>query len=148
MKHSRPNTLRPLLATLFAVALAACGGGGGGASPAPSAAATPPPPPAEPEPIPVPGSTRLGDNPVGGDASFDNFSTAKPTIPVSGIGFTGSQIYVKINRIDGEVLFLGAVSSDRDFVVPVHLPTDETRLLYEIFSDSASDQIIFGEISL
>ena len=127
------------------VALTACGGGESSTSSAPVSDA---PPPTQPVSVEVPGSTRLGDNPLGGGASFDNFSPSKPTIPVAEASFIGSRVYVKVNRIDGEVLFLGAVARNRNFTVPVHLPLGEEKLLYEIFSNSAEDQIVFGEVSL
>lgn len=128
--------------------IAACGGGSSEPSP-PSPPATQTstenPPSSDP---PVPGSTRLVDNPLGPDASFDNFTTSRPAVPVASHQFVGDRVYVKLGRLDGEVLFLGRVAPDRDFDVPVHLPLVESALVYEIFSDSAADEIVFGEITL
>ena len=79
---------------------------------------------------------------------FDNFVSTKPVVPVSTTSFSGLRTYVKLERVDGEVLFLGEVAKNRDFIVPVHLPLNEDRLRFEIFSDSPADQIVFGEIQL
>jgi hypothetical protein len=131
--------------------LSACGGGGGGGS-APNASPAPAPvvaaPQPEPEPAIVADSTRLADNRLPANASFDNFASAAVVVPVQGAGMTGDRLYVKVSRPDGQTLFLGAVARQGDFSLPVHVPLADGKVLYEIFSDSSSDQIVFGEVLL
>jgi hypothetical protein len=134
--------------------LSACGGGGGGGSPvasttpAPLVAAPEPAPQPDPEPTPIADSSRLADNPLPASASFDNFASAAVVVPVQDAGLTGERLFVKVSRPDGQTLFLGAVAKQGDFSLPVHVPLTDGKVLYEIFSDSASDQIVFGEVSL
>lgn len=155
MTASKTNFSRMITVLMPVILLSACGGGGGGSSPAvsstPVATATPEPAPApapDPAPVAAPGSSRLADNPLPDRASFDNFAATEAVIPVRDVGFVGSKLFVKVSRSDGETLYLGAVPRDRDFSLPIHVPLDDGKVLYEIFSNSAADQIIFGEVSL
>ena len=150
----RQTTLFTTSLLIFTAAgiLAACGGGASSdpdPDPTPLTAATgTASPPGSGQSAADSDSTRLVDNPLGPDASFDNFAASQPTVPVTSYEFVGDRVYVKLGRMDGEVLFLGQVARDRDFNIPAHLPLTESMLAYEIFSDSAADEIVFGEITL
>jgi hypothetical protein len=109
---------------------------------------TTPQPQPDPVSAPVPGSSRLADNPLPAGASFDNFASTTVVVPVREAGLTGDQLFVKVSRADGQTLFLGAVAKEGDFSLPVHVPLNDGKVLYEIFSDSSADQIVFGEVSL
>ena len=168
MKPLSTNASRSLALLISPFLLSACGGGGGGGAPAATAAPAPvvstpqpqpqpvpdpvpqpdPLPQPDPVPQPVPESSRLADNPLPSGASFDNFASDRVVIPVSDAGLVGDQWFVKVSRADGQTLFLGAVSREGDFTLPVHVPLDDDKVLYEIFSDSSADQIVFGEVSL
>jgi hypothetical protein len=150
MKHViHPTTAR--LAALPAVAallLGGCGGGGGGGSapvqaPAATPAATPAAAPAAPG-----SSTALKDNTASSSANFSNFVSGKVSVPVEGVAFAGSRRFVKVARADGAVLFLGEVAPGMPFAITVDAPRGQRRFAYEIFSESAVDQIVRGEVIL
>lgn len=61
---------------------------------------------------------------------------------------TGSESPDPLTGVGQEVLYLGQVAPTQDFTIPVHVPLAETSLFYEVFSDSASDDIVFGELPL
>lgn len=132
-------------ALVLSAALASCGGSGGGSdSPAPAA----PPAQTAPPPTIVPGSAALKDNAPGTAARYDNFSSRSVSVPVDQSAFSGRHVFVKVAREDGEVLFLGEVAPGMAFAVPVQVPVGTTRLQYQIFSESLTDQTVFGEIAL
>ena len=151
----------PVLAALL---LTACGGGssdGGKASaPGPATtsppAATPvPPPPSPPSPpaaaapaAPSGGSTALKDNAPPANANFSNFTPVRVSVPVDTVAFSGTRRFVKISRPDGAVVFLGEVAPGVPFSVTVDAPLGLGRFLYEIFSESADDAIVRGEVTL
>lgn len=154
-----PLIKTPTRVTLTAAALLALGACGGGGSE--EAAITPPPAASDKCTTQVAGSTRLCDNPLTAGAKFENFETTMATVPVpsiiSGAGFAGNRIFVKITGSESPdpltgsgqlVLFLGEVIASQNFTIPVHVALEETSLFYEVFSDSASDDIVFGEIIL
>lgn len=136
--------LNGLALACLAVALAGCGGGGssGGTPPAAS------PPPSPPPPTGSGGSPALADNSPGSKARFDNFGTRPVTVPVEQHAFSGRHVFVKVSREDGQVLFLGEVAPSLPFTVSVQLPVGSTRVDYQIFSESGTDEIVFGEIAL
>ena len=138
-----------VLPTLAALLLAGCGGGGGGGggeSSSASAPATTVPPTSTP--APSGNSTALKDNSVSATANFSNFASGKVSVPVENVAFVGSRRFVKDARSDGAVLFLGEVAPGIPFAITVDAPNGQRRFNYEIFSESASDQIVRGEVSL
>ena len=146
MKHLPCMTAARMavLPTLAAVLLGGCGGGGGSESAAaPATAATTPAPP------PASGSTTaLKDNTASASANFSNFASGKVSVPVESVAFVGSRRFVKVARSDGAVLFLGEVAPGQPFAVTVDAPRGQSRFNYEIFSESASDSIVRGEVAL
>ena len=133
-----------VLPTIAALLLAGCGGGGGGESagtPAPAAATTA-------APAPTGNSTALKDNTASASANFSNFASGKVSVPVESVAFVGSRRFVKVARSDGAVLFLGEVAPGLPFAITVDAPRGQSRFNYEIFSESASDSIVRGEVSL
>ena len=140
-----PATVRvAVLHTIAALLLAGCGGGGGGSSasaPAPAAATAP-------TPAPSGSSTALKDNTASTSANFSNFASGKVSVPVESVAFVGSRRFVKVARSDGAVLFLGEVAAGLPFAITVDAPRGQRRFNYEIFSESASDSIVRGEVSL
>lgn len=140
-RHLTQLNLYTLL--LASCALTACGGGGGGggASETLNTQTTPP--------VETPTSTRLIDNPAPANASFDSYAQVSVAIPeaASTAVFIGSNRYIKIALTSGDVLYLGIVPDALDHL-PLSLPVGTTRLKYELFTDSAYDTIVFGEIVL
>jgi hypothetical protein len=153
--NTLPNTpTRVIFITAALLALSACGGGGGSED----TVVIPPPVDNECSNTNV---NSLCQNPVPSTAKFENFEPATPSVPVPAIvtnnGFVGTRIFVKITGSDSpdpltgagqQVLFLGEVSPSDNFSIPVHVPLAETSLFYEVFSDSSSDDIVFGEFLL
>ena len=136
-----------VLSTLAALLLAGCGGGGGSESSSASAPAATTTTPTS-TPAPSGNSTALKDNTAAATASFSNFASGKVSVPVESVAFVGSRRFVKVARSDGAVLFLGEVPPGLPFAITVDAPNGQRRFNYEIFSESASDQIVRGEVSL
>lgn len=145
---------------LAALLLTACGGGGGSGKvndPSPSTA-PPPATTASPAPAPAPApaspaaptgnSTALKDNAPPPNANFSNFAPVRVSVPVETVAFSGARRFVKISRPDGSVVFLGEVAPGVPFSVTVDAPLGPERFLYEIFSESADDAIVRGEVTL
>lgn len=136
----------PVLMTVTALLLSGCGGGGGGDSasaPAPTSSATTPVSQA-----PSGNSTALKDNSLSASANFSNFASGKVSVPVEGVAFVGARRFVKVARADGATLFLGEVAPGMPFSITVDAPNGQRRFNYEIFSESASDAIVRGEVNL
>lgn len=145
---TRLQTLLPAAAA--ALLLAGCGGGGGS-----SAATSAPTPPVAVTPAPAPAptpttttSTALKDNTVASGANFDNFVSGKVSVPVDGVAFVGARRFVKVARSDGATVFLGEVAPGLRFELTVDAPVGLRRFNYEIFSESADDTIVRGEVQL
>lgn len=134
-----------MVPTVAALLLSGCGGGGGGNGASASA-----PSPAAPVATPAPtgSSTALKDNTPSTGASFSNFASGKVNVPVESVAFVGARRFVKIARADGATLFLGEVAPGMPFSVTVDAPNGQRRFNYEIFSESASDAIVRGEVTL
>lgn len=128
----------------LATGLSACGGGGGGGNAAPAT----PPPAATPPPVTSGGTSALKDNAPGTAARYDNFGTRLVVVPVEQHAFAGRRVFVRVSREDGQVLFLGEVAPAMPFNISVQLPVGAARVDYQIFSESGTDQIVFGEIPL
>lgn len=139
-------------AMILAMLLVACGGGGGDSSSAPASATPAATPTTTATPTPTgtatTGSTALRDNTVSGSASFSNFRYVTVTVPVEKLSFVGARRFVKVARADGAVVFLGEVAPAMPFSLKVQAPLGSARFKYEVFSDSASDQIVYGEVSV
>jgi hypothetical protein len=99
-------------------------------------------------PAPSGSSTALKDNTAASSANFSNFATGKVSVPVDGVAFAGMRRFVKVARADGAVLFLGEVPPGLPFAITVDAPRGQRRFEYEIFSESAADQIVRGEVNL
>lgn len=149
MRRSPSPTLAhlPVLTTVAALLLSGCGGGGGGgdsaSAPAPTSSTTTPASPA-----PTGNSTALKDNALPASATFSNFASGKVSVPVEGVAFVGARRFVKVARADGATLFLGEVQPGLPFAITVDAPTGQRKFNYEIFSESASDAIVRGEVTL
>jgi hypothetical protein len=137
-----------VLPTVLTLLLAGCGGGGsggggGGTSDSGTAA-----PVANPT-APVSGSsTALKDNTIKSGATFSNFQSAKVSVPVESVAFVGARRFVKVARADGATLFLGEVAVGMPFSMTVDAPLGQRVFSYEIFSESANDTIVRGEVTL
>jgi hypothetical protein len=134
---------------MFAL-LSGCGSGGGGSGGSSggggSSVATSTP---QDTPTSLSTSTALVDNPAPKTASFENFDVATvPSLPLDQYTFSGQHTFVKLSRMDGELLFLGEVDPTRPYDLAVHLATGDDGLLYEIFTESSLDETIFGEVLL
>lgn len=148
MRYARGPALTHLaaLTTFAALLLSGCGGGGGGdgtSAAVPTASATTPVPPAS-----TGNSTALTDNALPASATFSNFASGKVSVPVERVAFVGARRFVKVARADGATLFLGEVAPGLPFSITVDAPNGQRRLNYEIFSESASDAIVRGEVNL
>jgi len=144
MKPVPTRQIAPLALLPIIFALGACGGGGGeSASSASSSVITPPAvtPPAT-------NSTALKDNAVGSSASFTNFATSALSVPVAEVAFIGTRRFVKVTRSDGATVFLGEVGASQPFSLSVDAPIGKRTFSYEIFSESAADAIVRGEVTL
>jgi hypothetical protein len=148
MRHL-PNEIparSAILPTVLALLLAGCGGGGtsdSGTDAAPAATPTPTPT------TPTSGaSSALKDNTVTSGASFSNFQSARVSVPVESVAFVGTRRFVKVTRADGATLFLGEVAMGMPFSMTVDAPLGQRRFSYEIFSESADDTIVRGEVTL
>jgi hypothetical protein len=135
-----------------ALLLSGCGGGGGAGSPAASAAPAGTSAVGSTASTSAPAgsgtSTALKDNSAATGANFSNFATAAVTVPVQDVAFAGARRFVKITRTDGAVLFIGEVATGVPFSITVDAPLGQRRFLYEIFSESAADAIVRGEVIL
>jgi hypothetical protein len=147
----RKNVALAWLPVGAALVLMGCGGGGGGGTAATTAASsntgssttTPAAPTA-----PATTSTALKDNAAVPGASFTNFSGGTLTIPVAAVAFAGSRRFVKVARADGATVFLGEVAAGQSFSLRVDAPVGQRAFTYEIFSESADDTIVRGEVTL
>jgi len=136
-----------VLPTFAALMLSGCGGGGGGDTSAP-VQATAPASTTVAAPTASSSSTALKDNKASAGADFSNFTSGKVTVPVESVAFAGARRFVKVARADGAVLFLGEAAPGMPFAITVDTPRGQRRFNYEIFSESASDQIVRGEVTL
>ena len=137
---SQPVALR-LLAAVSLLILAGCGGGGGDDSTTAAA------PPSSAPPSGAPNSTALKDNKAAAGASFSNFAIATVRVPVDATSFVGTRRFVKLANAAGETLFLGEVAPGQPFSVPVNAPLGQKTFRYEIFTESAQDPIVRGEVT-
>jgi hypothetical protein len=136
-----------ILPTVLALLLTGCGGGTGdsGTDATPVPASTP----TQTSTVPPSGaSTALKDNTVTSSATFSNFQSAKVSVPVESVAFVGARRFVKVARADGATLFLGEVAMGMPFSMTVDAPLGQRRFSYEIFSESANDTIVRGEVTL
>lgn len=140
------------LACFTLALLSACGGGGSGSttssgdsgSSSGSTNSTPSVPPTDSSPG---DSTALADNTVS-NGQFDSFKVSHLVIPVDTAQFSGQRVFVKVSTADGALQFLGEVTPRQSLAVEVHRPTPDTQYYYEIFSESSSDPIVYGEVQL
>jgi hypothetical protein len=136
-----------ILPTVLALLLAGCGGGGGGSGSGTAAAPVATPPPTSTTPASG-ASSALKDNTVTSGASFSNFQSTQVSVPVETVAFVGTRRFVKVARADGATLFLGEVATGMPFSMTVDAPLGQRRFSYEIFSESANDTIVRGEVTL
>jgi len=146
-----PTLARLAVLATCAALLPGCGGGGGGGGGTSASASAPAPaaPTTTPATTPAAGnSTALKDNALPSSASFNSFASGKVSVPVDSVGFVGTRRFVKVARADGATLFLGEVAPGLPFAITVDAPKGQRRFSYEIFSESARDTIVRGEVSL
>jgi hypothetical protein len=153
MRHLSNNIAdrSAILPTVLALLLTGCGGGSGdsGTGATPVLAPTPIPTSTQTSTAPPSGaSTALKDNTVTSSATFSNFQSAKVSVPVESVAFVGARRFVKVARADGATLFLGEVAMGMPFSMTVDAPLGQRRFSYEIFSESANDTIVRGEVTL
>lgn len=142
-----PTLARLAVLTTCAALLPGCGGGGGGGTAA--SASVPAAPTTTPATPPAAGnSTALKDNTPSAGANFSSFAAGKVSVPVESVGFVGTRRFVKVARADGATLFLGEVAPGMPFTITVDAPSGQRRFSYEIFSESARDTIVRGEVNL
>lgn len=130
-----------VLCCVIATGLNACGGGsdggsGGGAST-----------PQQSTPQSV-AQTRLRDNSVSHSESFDNFTRFNIALDISKFNLVGENIFLKLSKEDSAVLFLGQVNKYQVYELTVDLPLGNSRVQYEIFTESNLDERVLGEITL
>ena len=86
--------------------------------------------------------TALKNNAVASNSSFSNFDGINLTIDVPAYPMNGQYRFLKIYDAAGKVLFLGAISADEAFVIPVQKLKAVNNLTMELFTESASDQTL------
>jgi len=86
--------------------------------------------------------TLLKNNVVAVTSNFSNFDGVKLSIDVPSYPMSGQYRFLKIFDTAGNVLFLGAVSANDIFEVPVAKLKSAGDLSIELFSESAADQTI------
>lgn len=121
--------------------LTACGGGaGGGANNTPAA---------KNSSEVVLESTSLKNNQVKPGTKFEQYQriTIHLSDLVEGVSLIGVQRFVKLTQENGALLYLGNIH-DGEHSLVIQVPLGVAQLKYELFTDSADDQIIFGEINL
>jgi len=123
------QSLKVIMAIIFLL-LHGCGGGGGGNSSATNQ------------------STLMTDNPVSQGTSFSNFKSIAFTLEPASLPISGDRLFLKLNHQNGNVIYLGEIDRYRQFSINVEIKLDETQLLYELFTNNASDDTTFGVVSL
>lgn len=93
-------------------------------------------------------SSRLTDNNVPAGMSFTNFKHETFSMDPSLLALSGNRLFLKLNRQEGEVLFLGEIDRYRPFSISVEVRLHDTQLHYELFTDDVNDNTQFGVISL
>lgn len=93
-------------------------------------------------------STRLSDNLISENTNFYNFKDTTIRFDPSSLAFSGDRLYLKINRDNEEVLYLGEIDRYLLFTVKIHTPLDESLLYYEVFTNDINDTTQFGVIEL
>jgi hypothetical protein len=89
-------------------------------------------------------STKLVDNPAPAEMNFANFKSKTFSIDTSLLAFSGDRLFLKLNRQQGEVLFLGEINRYRPFSMTVEIRLDDTQLHYELFTNDINDDTQVG----
>jgi aminoglycoside N3'-acetyltransferase len=115
---------------------ASCGGGGGETTT----------PVTTPTTVTTPPSTKLADNPAPSSANFKQHTRKSLVIDASKYSFSADTVYAKVYINKSEVLFLGKISTQQRF--EFHLPTNVSKIYFDLFSTVAEDPQITEEVSL
>ncbi|MBK8814185.1 MAG: hypothetical protein IPN42_01095 [Methylococcaceae bacterium] len=73
-------------------------------------------------------------------SGFSNFERVNLKIDVPAYDMAGQYRFIKIYDDLNNTLFLGAVSPQESFTIPVHALKSATKLMVEVFSENTSDQ--------
>jgi hypothetical protein len=73
-------------------------------------------------------------------SSFSNFERVNLKIDVPAYDMAGRYRFIKIYDDLNNTLFLGAVSPQESFTIPIHVLKSSTKILVEVFSENTSDQ--------
>lgn len=125
-----------LYSLLALAALSTSCGGGGGETTKPVTTPTSVTPP----------STKLADNPAPSSANFKQHTRKSLVIDVTKYSFSADKVYAKVYINKSEVLFLGKISTQQRF--EFHLPTNVTKIYFDLFSTVAEDPQITEEVTL
>lgn len=87
-------------------------------------------------------STALKDNPAQQNSEFSNFDGVTLSIDISRFLFLGEYRFLKISDNNGKILFLGQVSAEKVFVLPVHALKTTAILTVEVFTENPNDHAI------
>jgi hypothetical protein len=77
---------------------------------------------------------------VRSDSNFNNFDNLLLKVNVPAYPMIGEYRFIKISDTNGDVLFLGEVSPNEIFTLPVHKLKSAAKLTIEIFSDDGVDK--------
>jgi hypothetical protein len=99
-------------------------------------------------PVAPAGPSRLVDNRVPGDASFDNYQSATITLDTPRYALHGNNLVLKLRLEQGGVLFVGLIDKHSPFTLQTELPLTATYVEFELVSDSTLDTLVTGRIAL
>lgn len=93
-------------------------------------------------------STLLNDNPVPENAEFKQYRISTFEINPDNFVFAGEKLFLKVYMPSGSVLFLGQISKQSSFFLPLSLPNSEAKVKFDLFSDYEGDESVTGEVVL
>jgi len=93
-------------------------------------------------------SSRLSDNSISENTSFNNFKDTTIHFDPSPLAFNGDRLFLKINRDNKEVLYIGEINRYQLFRINIQIPLDDAQLYYEVFTNDINDITQFGVIEL
>lgn len=96
----------------------------------------------------TPPSTLLSEQQAPTNAEFNQFRSHSVILDLNQYQFDGDTLYLKLYQDDGGILFLGKVSPNQRVSLPLNLPSTQTRVHFDLFSDHPSDQAVKGELAL
>lgn len=93
-------------------------------------------------------STKLSENSVISGLIFSNFKSTNFILDPSELYFSGDKLFLKINRDNNEVLYLGEINRFRVFSINLQVRLSDTKIHYELFTNDISDNTLTGVINL